>query len=259
MRTFEKTKYFIIDMDGTFYLGDNMIPGSDEFIKRVKETGRDFCFFTNNSSNSVRLCCDRLKKIGFPVPDEKVVLSSDVAVDYINRNYCGKKVYLLGNKNLYYCFINGGINLCDEDPDVVVLGFDTDLTYERINKACNYIARGAVYIATHPDVNCPTKDGFMPDTGAMIELFAASTGKRPIIVGKPMLHTVEYIAKLLDCNADELAFVGDRLETDIRIGFDNGIPTALVLSGVTDEKMLEQSHIKPTVTAKDLCSLSQYL
>lgn len=259
MGVFEKTKYFIIDMDGTFYLGDTMIDGADEFIYKIKDTGRDFCFFTNNSSNSVELCCKRLQKIGFPVTNDKVVLSSDVAVDFIKRNYNGKSVYLLGNKNLYDCFKRGGIHLCDEDPDIVVLGFDTDLTYERIHKACNYIANGAVYIATHPDMNCPTKDGFMPDTGAMIEMFAASTGKRPVIVGKPMLHTVNYIAGLLGCNKDELAFVGDRLETDIKIGFDNGIPTALVFSGVTDEKMLSESIVKPTVTAKNLKELIQYL
>lgn len=259
MGVFEKIKYFIIDMDGTFYLGDTMIEGADEFIKNAKEKGKDFCFFTNNSSNSVELCCDRLRKIGFPVPGEKVILSSDVAVSYIRNNYDGKKVYLLGNRNLYDCFEKGGIMLCDDEPDIVVLGFDTDLTYERLRKACNYIANGAVYIATHPDMNCPTKDGFMPDTGAMIEMIAASTGRRPLIVGKPTVHTVNYVADFLGCKKEELAFIGDRLETDIKIGFDNGITSALVMSGVTDEKMLFESEIRPTVSARDLRELSQYL
>ncbi len=258
MGLFDKTKYFIIDMDGTFYLGDTMIDGADEFIYKAKEAGKDFCFFTNNSSNSVELCRNRLRKIGFPVTEDKVVLSSDVAVDFIKRNYNGKKVYLLGNGNLYDCFIKGGITLCDDDPDIVVLGFDTDLTYERILKACNFIAKGKVYIATHPDVNCPTKDGFMPDTGAMMAMIEASTGKKPIIVGKPMIHTVNYISRLLGCKKEELMFIGDRLETDIKIGFDNSIPTALVLSGVTDEKMLRESDVKPTVTAKDLRDLSKF-
>ncbi len=258
MGVFDRIKYFIIDMDGTFYLGDNMIEGADEFINKAKEEGKDFCFFTNNSSNSVELCRNRLAKIGFPVPEDKVVLSSDVAVDFIKRNYGGKKVYLLGNKNLYDCFIKGGIPLSDDDPDIVVLGFDTDLTYERILKACNFIAEGKVYIATHPDVNCPTKDGFMPDTGAMMAMIEASTGKKPVIVGKPMIHTVNYISKLLGCEKEELMFIGDRLETDIRIGFDNGIPTALVFSGVTDEKMLSESEIRPTVTAKDLRELAKH-
>ena len=151
-------------MDGTFYLGDTMIDGADEFIRELKEKGKDFFFFTNNSSNSVKLCCDRLQRLGFPVSENKVVLSSDVAVDFIKKNYNGKRVYLLGNKNLYDCFIEGGINLCNENPDIVVLGFDTDLTYERMCKACNYIVEGAVYVATHPDLNCPTANGFMPDT-----------------------------------------------------------------------------------------------
>lgn len=256
---FEKTKFFIVDMDGTFYLGDRMIPGADEFLRSVQESGRDYFFFSNNSSNSVDSCRARLEKIGFPVPKEKVLLSSFVASAYILRKYPGKTVYLLGNQNLYDCFRQAGIALTDEDPDIVVLGFDTDLTYERIRKACKYIADGAVYLATHPDRNCPTADGFMPDTGSMIEMFAASTGKYPIVLGKPMAPTVAYLAQKLGCEPQEMAFVGDRLETDIRIGTDNGIPTALVFSGVTDRNTLAASDIRPTVAVDSLRDLVRFL
>lgn len=186
---FDKTKYFIIDMDGTFYLGGNIIPGAPDFITRLRETGRDFYFFTNNSSNNVEVCRAKLAKMGFPVDEQRVIISSHVAADYLNRNYAGKRVYLLGNERLTADLAAAGINLVEDEPDIVLLGFDTTLTYEKLRKAVKFIDGGATYIATHPDVNCPTEDGYMPDTGSMIELFAASTGKRPLVLGKPMTAT----------------------------------------------------------------------
>ena len=140
-----------------------------------------------------------------------------------------------------------------------MLGFDTDLTYERVRKACRMIANGAVYMATHPDVNCPTPDGFVPDTGSMIEMFAASTGRRPQVLGKPMTPTVDYLTETLSCSRDELAFVGDRLETDIRIGTDHGIPSVLVLSGVTDEDLARRTPIHPDLILPSLRELAEYL
>ncbi len=256
---FEKTKYFIIDMDGTFYLSGNIIEGSMDFLNKVRESGRDFYFFTNNSSNNVEVCREKLANMGYPVDENRVIISSHVAADYLNRNYKSKKVYLLGNERLTGDLVKAGINLVDEDPDIVLLGFDTTLTYEKIRKAAKYIDEGKIYLATHPDMNCPTADGFMPDTGSMIELFAASTGKRPQVLGKPMTATVDYITNLLGCKGEELAFVGDRLATDIAIGMNHGIPCALVYSGVTTPEEYEKQDIKATVQVKNLKALSEYL
>lgn len=256
---FKNTKYFIIDMDGTFYLSGNIIPGSTDFIDKVHETGRDFYFFTNNSSNNVEVCRNKLEKMGFPVDENRVIISSHVAADYLNRHYPGKKVYLLGNERLTGDMLSAGINLVDSDPDIVLLGFDTTLTYEKITRAAKYIAAGVTYIATHPDLNCPTADGFMPDTGSMIELFAASTGKRPQVLGKPMTATVDYITNLLSCSRDEIAFIGDRLATDIAIGMNHNIPCALVYSGVTTPEEYEKSDIRASVAVADLRELAEYL
>lgn len=258
-KIFEKTKYFIIDMDGTFYLDGNIIEGSDKFIEKVRATGRDFYFFTNNSSNNVEVCRAKLEKMGFPVDENRVIISSHVAADYLNRNYPGKRVFLLGNERLTGDMKAAGINLVEKDPDIVLLGFDTTLTYQKMWDAVRFIDSGAVYIATHPDMNCPTADGYMPDTGSMIELFAASTGKRPLVLGKPMTATVDYITKLLDCDAYELCFIGDRLATDIAIGADHGIPCVLVFSGVTTPEEYERSPIRATLAVDDLKSLSAYL
>ena len=246
-------------MDGTFYLSGNIIPGSVEFINKLRECGKDFYFFTNNSSNNVEVCREKLEKMGFPVDENRVIVSSHVAVSYLNKNYPGKRVYLLGNERLTGDMQKGNINLVEDNPDIVLLGFDTTLTYEKIHKAAKFIFEGATYIATHPDMNCPTADGFMPDTGSMIELFAASTGKRPLVLGKPMTPTVDYITDMLGCKRDELCFIGDRLATDIAIGEKHNIPSVLVFSGVTSKEEYEKSDIRATLAVDNLKALCDYL
>lgn len=256
---FSKMKTFIIDMDGTFYLDNRLIEGAVSFIDRLKDTGRDFCFFTNNSSHNAQSCVKKLAAMGYSVPTEKIIISSHVTIDYLKKHQPGKSVFLLGNELLEADFRQAGICLVKEKPDIVVLGFDTTITYQKMWDAVRFIDSGAMYIATHPDLNCPTAHGYMPDTGSMIELFAASTGRRPIVMGKPMTATVDYLTDLLSCARDELAFVGDRLATDITIGVNHGIPTALVLTGVTTPAESEGSPIRADVVVERLSALSDYL
>ena len=257
---FSKTKYFIFDMDGTFYLEDAMIPGAGDFVRSLAAKNLDYCFFTNNSSNSAQLCSQKLAKMGFHTPEERIVLSSDVAADYLVTHFAGKRVYLLGNERLTQDLLRAGVNLVQNEPDLILLGFDTTLTYEKINKTANWLAAGLPYYATHPDVNCPLKVGFMPDTGSMIALFEVSTGRKPEVFGKPMRHTVDYLVKRLNCKAEELVFVGDRFETDVAIGYNHGIPSVLVLSGATTLEAYEaQSQVKAGLVVKDLAALSDYL
>lgn len=254
------TKYFIIDMDGTFYLGDNMIDGANEFTDYLPEKGKDFYFFTNNSSHDAAECLAKLNKIGYPVPEEKIIISSHVAIDFIKRKRAGKSIYLLANENFTRDCVKAGLNLVEANPDIVLLGFDTTLTYEKINKAANFIANGAEYIATHPDKNCPLAVGFMPDTGSMIEMFAASTGRYPdLIMGKPYEYTVDYVTHMLSCERSEICFVGDRLETDIAIGMKNGTKSVLVYSGVTTPELYEKSDIRATVAVPSLKHLKEYI
>ena len=256
---FSKTKYFIIDMDGTFYLDGNLIDGALDFLARVKQLGKDFFFFTNNSSNNVEVCRQKLAKMGCEVPPEKIIISSHVTADFLNRNRKGKTVYLLGNERLTADFEAAGVPLVKEKPDIVVLGFDTTLTYQKLWDACRYIANGAQYIATHPDLNCPTADGFMPDTGSMMALVKASTGKEPLVMGKPYRYTVEYLTNRLGCAPDELCFIGDRLETDILIGQKHNIPSVLVLTGVTDRDTYKKSDIRATLVCDSLQAFADVL
>lgn len=256
---FQKTKYFIIDMDGTFYLDGNLIDGAMDFLARAQACGKDYFFFTNNSSNNVAVCQQKLCRMGCDVPAEKIILSSQVTADYLTRCKPGKTVYLLGNERLTADFEAAGISLVTENPDIVVLGFDTTLTYQKLWDACRYIANGAEYIATHPDLNCPTADGFMPDTGSMMALIQASTGKKPLVMGKPHAFTVDYLTNRLGCQRDELCFIGDRLETDILIGQAHNIPSVLVLTGVTSMADYEKSEIRATAVEASLKSFAQHL
>ncbi len=257
---FERSRFFIVDMDGTFYLGDSMIPHADEALRYLVRMGKDYFFFSNNSSHSVETCRARLERIGFSVPGEKIILSSHVAGEYLRRIYPGACIYVLGNRNLKECIRSMGIPVASkkENADVLLLGYDTDLTYARLCAACDLIRAGKPYLATHPDVNCPVPGGFVPDIGAMIEMIAASTGKRPRVLGKPMRASVDYLVKRLQCRRDELVFVGDRLETDIRIGADHGIPTVLVLTGASTAEMAKLCAYSPSLIINSIADLPKY-
>ncbi len=257
---FSSVSCFIVDMDGTFYLGDELLPGALEFADAVEKSGKRFFFFTNNSSHNEAECLERLNKIGYPAKEGSVIISSHVTIDFIKMNRPGKSVCLIGNKNLTGDFAAAGIPLTDESPDIVVLGFDTELTYEKIFKAAKFIKGGAEYIATHPDVNCPLKNGFMPDVGSFISLFRESTGREPdIIMGKPYAYTVDYVTHRIGCSREEIAFVGDRLETDIAIGAKNGLKSALVFTGVTTPELYEKSDIKATGAFENIGALGSIL
>ncbi len=260
METFSDIKCFIVDMDGTFYLGEELLPGALDFADAIEKTGRRFFFFTNNSSHNEEECLQRLKKIGYDRPGMRVIISSHVTIDYLKRNRPGKSVYLLGNENLTNDFIAAGIRLDDNNPDIVVLGFDTTLTYEKINKAAAFLAAGKEYMATHPDDNCPLKNGFMVDTGSMMAMFRQSTGRMPsLILGKPYGYTVDYVTHLIGCERHEIAFVGDRLATDIAIGAQNGLKTALVFTGVTSPSQYERSGLKASATFENIGALGKVL
>ena len=192
---------------------------------------------------------EKLNKLGIEAHREDVFSSGEATTIYLSKKKKGAKVFLLGTKDLEDEFEKAGFELVRErnkDIDFVVLGFDTTLTYEKLWIACEYIANGVEYIATHPDFNCPLENGkFMPDAGAMMAFIKASTGKEPTVIGKPNRHIIDAIIEKYDLKKSELAMVGDRLYTDIRTGIDNGLTSILVMSGETDKKMLEETIFVP--------------
>lgn len=249
MKDIKEIKCFLLDMDGTIYLGNKLIDGAKEFLESLKQKNIKYLFLTNNSSKNKDRYVEKLNNLGIKANREDVFTSGEATTIYLNNIKKGAKIFLLGTKDLEEEFENAGFELIKErgqDIDFVVLGFDTSLTYEKLWIACEYIAENKTYIATHPDFNCPLDGGkFMPDVGSMIELIKASTGKSPIIIGKPSSHIIDAIINKYKLKKEELAMVGDRLYTDIRTGIDNGLTSVLVLSGETTKDMLEDTIYKP--------------
>lgn len=254
-----KKKLFVLDMDGTFYLGSKLIEGSLEFLKKLYDTGRDFLFFTNNSSRTSEFYKEKLAGMGCFVDENKIVTSGDVTIKYLLESYAQSRVYLVGTDLLRDSFIKSGIRLVDDKPDIVVMSFDTTLTYEKISQACMFIRNGALFLATHMDLNCPTEDGFIPDCGAMCAMVEASTGAKPKYLGKPFMETVDMVKLITGMENDELAFVGDRLYTDIATAVNNGITGILVLTGETSVQDVEKSDVKPDFIFDSLEALGQAL
>ena len=260
MRSFDDVKLFLLDMDGTFYLGDRLIDGSLSFIDRVQETGRDFLFLTNNSSHNAAFYVERLHRMGLDVPRSKVLTSGEATCEVISEKYPAKRAYVLGNEYLIEEFHDAGIPVDDANPEIAVIGFDTTLTYEKMRKICDLVRAGLPYIATHPDFNCPTENGFMPDIGAIIAFIEASTGRRPdLIVGKPNTGIVEAAVRRTHIAPARMAMVGDRLYTDIETGIRSGMLSVLVMSGETTREMLASSATRPDYTFDRLCDMNPLL
>lgn len=263
MKNIKDIKCFLLDMDGTIYLGNELIDGAKEFLNTLKEKEVKYLFLTNNSSKNKDKYVEKLNKLGIAANREDVFTSGEATTIYLNKLKKGAKIFLLGTKDLEEEFEKAGFELTKErgqDIDFVVLGFDTTLTYEKLWIACEYIAEGKTYIATHPDFNCPLEGGkFMPDVGSMIELIKASTGRTPIVIGKPNSHIVDAILEKYNLKKEELAMVGDRLYTDIRTGIDNGLTSILVMSGETDEKMLKDTIYVPDYVYSSVKELGEDL
>ena len=258
-------KLFVLDMDGTFYLGDRLLPDSLRFVARVRETGRRFLFFTNNSSKTPARYIEKLGRMGLQIGRADIVTSGDVCIDYLNKYHAGASVYLMGTAALRADFAAAGIRLVGTDepaletPDVVVCAFDTELTYEKLERACTFIRNGAAFLATHEDINCPTEDGFIPDCGAMCAAISLSTGRTPKYLGKPHPETVEKIVAVTGVSAQEIAFVGDRLYTDVAAGVNNGATGLLVLSGETRAEDVIPSPVKPHAIFSGLGEIADIL
>lgn len=255
----EKTELFVLDMDGTFYLDTQILDGSLEFLEQVKRLGKRFVFFTNNSSKSPKTYIEKLAKMNCHIDRNQIITSGDVMIQYLKEYYPEKTVYLVGTPDLEANFLENGIKLTKDMPDVVVIGFDMTLTYEKLERACTYIRNGAVFLATHLDINCPTRDGFIPDCGAMCAAISLSTGKQPKYVGKPFKETVDMVLEMTGSERDKMSFVGDRLYTDVKTGVANGAHGILVLSGETKLEDLEHSDTVPDAIFTGLNEMAEIM
>lgn len=235
---FDKQLY-IFDMDGTIYLGSKIFPFAIKFINNLRAAGKKILFFTNNASHTTDFYVEKLTRLGFSPTREEIMTSGDVTIEFLKRHRQGKSVYLVGTDELVENFRENGITILsgkEESADIVVTSFDTTLTYEKLDNACRFVRNGAEYLSTHPDFNCPTESGFIPDSGAIAAFVTASTGKAPTYFGKPHKETIEMICEATGFACGEMCIFGDRLYTDIAVGKRHGVTAILVLSGETTEE-----------------------
>lgn len=239
---------FALDMDGTIYLGEKWIDGAKDFLEAVEKAGKRYVFLTNNSSKNPQAYVEKLGRMGLDVEESRIVTSGQATIAYLKKNFPGKKVYLLGNELLEEQFLKEGILLDEKEPEVVVVGFDTSLTYAKMCRVCDLVREGLPYISTHPDYNCPTETGFIPDAGAIHAFIHASAFRYPDhIIGKPNGDIMDYLAAREGVLKSETAMVGDRLYTDVAAGVNNGYTGILVLSGEACMKDVETSEVMPNL------------
>ena len=248
-------------MDGTFYLGDRIIPGGLEFLDALKKTGRTARFLTNNSSRSASTYAEKLARMGVPAAYRDVITSGQAAARYCLTHFPGKTGYLLGNPVLRAELAAMGLRFCDsDDADYVLAAFDTTLDYGKLCRVCDLIRAGKPYIATHPDFNCPTEHGFIPDLGAFMALIHASTGRwADVVIGKPNRGIVDEALARTGFALHEMAMVGDRLYTDVATGVNHGMTGILVLSGEAKHSDIDTSDVKPDLIFGRLSDIIPYL
>ncbi len=255
-----RARAFLLDMDGTFFLGDRLIDGALDFIAVLREQGKSFLFLTNNSSKDREQYADKITRLGLPLSASQVLTSGEATARCLVDRYPGARLFVVGTASLEAEFRAAGFALDDQNPEVAVVGFDTALTYAKLWKLCDLVRAGRPYVATHPDLNCPTPNGYMPDIGATIAFVQASTGRKPdLVVGKPSRLMAEAAAQKLALPLESLAMIGDRLYTDIALGQAAGIPAVLVLSGETRRADVKGSPFQPDDIFENLGGLATWL
>jgi len=241
-------RLFLLDMDGTLYLGDGLFPHSLPFLKAIRATGADYLFLTNNSSRGTLDYVKKLTGLGIPCEAEDFFTSTHAAIIYLRERHPGRKVYALGTASFRRQLSQAGIPVTDRlEPDigVLLLGYDTELTYQKLIDACALITKGLPYLATNPDWVCPTATGYLPDCGALAQMLQHATGRLPHVLGKPQPDIALAAMAQKNCPPEHCVLVGDRLYTDIACAKSAGITGVLVLSGESTAQTLEESPIQP--------------
>ena len=243
-------KLFLLDMDGTIYLDNNLFDGTIDFLNEVKSQNKRYLFLTNNSSKGITDYVEKLNSIGIPAVSLDFLTSTDVTAIYINKHYHGKKFYCSGTKSFIKQLKESGVSVTEHiDDDIfgIILANDQEITFKKLEDICKLLTRdNIVYIATNPDWVCPTAFGYVPDCGSFADIIRRATGKVPKFLGKPNPEMILLALEKFGYSKDECVMIGDRLYTDIASGYNSGVETVLVLSGESTREDVEKSEIKPT-------------
>jgi NagD protein len=231
---------WLMDMDGVLVHEEHAIPGADQWIARLRETGKPFLVLTNNSIYTRRDLAARLRSSGLDVPEERIWTSALATARFLEDQRPGGSAYVIGEAGLTTALHSAGYTLTDQAPDYVVLGETRTYSFERITQAIRLIAAGARFIATNPDATGPTLDGPLPATGSVAALISHATGVEPYFVGKPNPLMMRSALNAIDAHSESTAMIGDRMDTDIVSGLEAGMETILVLSGLTTREDAER-------------------
>ena len=248
-------KSYLIDMDGVIVRGNELVPGADAFIDRLHQRGIKFLILTNNPIYTPTDLQHRLQRIGVNLNPDHIYTSALATAAFLNSQKPNGTAFVLGESGLTEALHQVGFVLTEHQPDYVVLGETVSYSYGRITQAVRLIKQGARFIATNPDPNGPGDGGLVPACGAIAALIASATGVAPYFVGKPNPLMMRTALRYLDEHSENAVMVGDRMDTDIRVGTESGMDTVLVLSGVTTREMVVDFPYRPTRIVNSVADL----
>ena len=253
-------RLFLLDMDGTLYLDDALFPGTLPFLRRIREKGGRYLFLTNNSSRGADAYVEKLRRLGIKSTPEDFLTSVDALILFLRKgDYQSKALYAAGTESFRSQLRQAGFTVtADRDEaEVLICGFDTELTFQKLEDACILLNRGVEFLATNPDWVCPTWYGYVPDCGSVCEMLFRATGRRPKVIGKPQPEMALLAMESTGFSPDETVLVGDRLYTDIACAANAGIDSVLVLSGESSRKDLKTSEVHPRWVLQDVAELTE--
>ena len=261
MSTLKDKKLFLLDMDGTIYLDEDLFDGTLDFLEYVRKIGGKYIFLTNNSSKSVDKYMEKLKRLGIETTPDDFLTSTKATVLYLEKQKY-HKIYAFGTTSFKEQLREANLPITDhleEDIDCLCMGFDTELTFQKLEDACILLNRGVDYIATNPDWVCPTWYGYVPDCGSVSQMLYNATKRKPKFIGKPEPTMALLAMEKTGFGPQETAVMGDRLYTDIACGVNAGISSIFVLSGEGTLEDVEQSDVKPEFIYENIRKVYQDL
>lgn len=257
-----RKKLFCLDMDGTVYNEDSIFEGTLDFLEKIVRRGGKYVFITNNSSKSVMDYVKKVNKMGIPGDKGIFFTSVDATASVLLQKYPGSLVYCQGTKSMLLQLMEYGIKVTedvDDRAEVVLVGFDTELTSQKLRNTCEMLLKGTPFYATNPDLVCPVSFGYVPDCGSICGMLKNATGRTPQYIGKPSPDMLYRVMNRFSREKEETLVVGDRLYTDIACGVNAGVDTVCVLSGEADLERISKSSVKPDYVFESVKELALVL
>ena len=236
---------FICDMDGVIYHGNRILDGVTDFVNWMINNEKRFVFLTNSAERTPHELSMKLGRMGLDVPASHFYTSAMATAEFLHTQKPDCTAYVIGEAALSKALYDQGIYMNDVNPDYVVVGETRTYSFEKIEKAIELVNKGAKLIGTNPDITGPTERGIMPATGALIATIEIATNKKAYFVGKPNPLMLRHGLRKLGCHSEEIAFIGDRMDTDIIAGIESNVDTVLVLSGVTSVEDIDNFPYRP--------------